>query len=73
MLGNWVSWLGTDKEREEEDGSVANDEQNHDVNKAPATVEEDARPPQLLLKAKGLSGESRALCTNACGWCAPCL
>lgn len=57
MLRNWVAWLGTDKEREEENSSVVNDEQKHDVNKANA--EEDARPPQLLLKAKGLSGKKR--------------
>eukprot|EP00066_Takifugu_rubripes_P023548 XP_011612814.1 PREDICTED: synapse-associated protein 1 isoform X1 [Takifugu rubripes] len=56
MLRNWVAWLGTDKEREEENSSTVNDEQKQHVNKAPANVEEDARPPQLLLKAKGLSG-----------------
>lgn len=67
MLRNWAAWLGTDKEREEENSSVVNDEQKHDVNKAPANAEEDARPHQLLLKAKGLSGKlngsSRSLCT----------
>lgn len=57
MLRNWVAWLGTDKEREE-NSSVVSDEQKHDVNKAPANAEEDARPTQLLLKAKGLSGKS---------------
>lgn len=57
MLRNWVAWLGTEKEREE-NSSVVNDEQKHDVNKAPANGEEDARPPQLLLKAKGLSSKS---------------
>lgn len=67
MLRNWVAWLGTDKEREDNNSSVVNDEQKHHVNKAPANAEEDARPPQLLLKAKGLSGKlngsSRSLYT----------
>lgn len=67
MLRNWVAWLGTDKEKEEENSSVVNDEQKQYVNKAPANAEEDARPPQQLQKAKGLSGKlngsSRSLCT----------
>lgn len=58
MFKNWGTWLGTDIEVKEENCSVANDDQKGDVNKAPANVEEDAHPPQLLQKAKGLSGKS---------------
>lgn len=57
MFKNWVAWLGTDKEVKEETPSAVNDYQKHDVNKATANVEEDARPHQLLQTAKGLSGK----------------
>lgn len=57
MFKSWGAWLGTDKEVKEENCSVLNDDQENNVNKAPANVEEDADPPQLLQKAKGLSGK----------------
>lgn len=56
MFKNWGAWLGTHKEVKEENCSVVNDELKHDVNKA--NVKEDADPPQLLQKAKVLSGKS---------------
>lgn len=58
MFKNWGAWLGTDKEVKEENCSIVNDDQEHDVNKAPVNVEEDADPAQLLKKAKRLSGKS---------------
>lgn len=61
MFKNWGAWLGTDKEVKEEKCSVGNDDQKHDVNKEPANVEEDVHPPQLLQKAKGLSGKSSTM------------
>lgn len=61
MLKNWGAWFGTDTEVKEENCSVINDNNKHDINKAPAHVEEDADPPQLLQKAKGLSGESETV------------
>lgn len=61
MFKNWGAWLGTDTEVKEENSSVVNVNQKHDINKAPANVEEDADPPQLLQKAKGLSGKSETV------------
>lgn len=69
MLNNWGSWLGIENENgrvKEEVPTVVNEEQNRDVNKPSAAaaeskqrsvVEGDAQPPQLLQKAKGLSGK----------------
>uniref|UniRef100_H3CLL1 Uncharacterized protein n=1 Tax=Tetraodon nigroviridis TaxID=99883 RepID=H3CLL1_TETNG len=54
MFKTWGAWLGKDKEVKDENCSVVNDDLKHDVNKA--NVMEDADPPPLLQKAKGLSG-----------------
>lgn len=55
MFKTWGAWLGKDKEVKDENCSVVNDDLKHDVNKA--NVMEDADPPPLLQKAKGLSGK----------------
>lgn len=63
MFKNWGTWLGIEHEK----GQVKEGEQNHDMNKptdgaqskqSSSAAEEDAQPPQLVQKARGLSGKS---------------
>lgn len=68
MFKNWGTWLGKENENGhvKEEGEAVVEDQNQDINKQTAggeseqarAAEGDAQPTQLLLKAKGFSGES---------------